>query len=58
MRKFYCTKCKKYKEFKKPKISYVCDKTLPFLVFITIVEVKMKKYVRKKNQLKQQKLSV
>ena len=58
MRKFYCTKCKKYKEFKKPKISYVCDKTLPFLVFITIVEVKMKKYLRKKNQLKQQKLSV
>ena len=52
MRKFYCTKCKKYKEFKKPKISYVCDKTLPFLVFITIVEVKMKKYLRKKNQLK------
>ena len=58
MRKFYCTKCKKYKEFKKPKISYVCDKTLPFLVFITIVEVKIKKYLRKKNQLKQQKLSV
>ena len=58
MRKFYYTKCKKYKEFKKPKISYVCDKTLPFLVFITIVEVKMKKYLRKKNQLKQQKLSV
>ena len=58
MRKFYCTKCKKYKEFKKPKISYVCDKTLPFLVFITIVEVKMKKYLRKNNQLKQQKLSV
>ena len=58
MRKFYCTKCKKYKEFKKPKISYICDKTLPFLVFITIVEVKMKKYLRKKNQLKQQKFSV
>ena len=58
MRKLYCTKCKKYKEFKKPKISYICDKTLPFLVFITIVEVKMKKYLRKKNQLKQQKFSV
>ena len=28
MRKIYCTKCKKYKEFKKPKISYICDKTL------------------------------
>ena len=28
MRKIYCTKCKKYKEFKKPKISYIYDKTL------------------------------
>ena len=28
MRKIYCTKCKKYKEFKKPKISYICDKIL------------------------------
>ena len=27
MRKFYCTKCKKYKEFKNPK-TYICDKTL------------------------------
>ena len=33
MRKIYCTKCKKYKEFKKPKISYTCDKTL--LLFST-----------------------
>ena len=28
MRKIYCTKCKKYKEFKKPKISYTWDKIL------------------------------
>ena len=28
MRKIYCTKCKKYKEFKEPKISYICDKIL------------------------------
>ena len=28
MRKTYCTRCKKYEEFKKPKISYICDKTL------------------------------
>ena len=28
MKKIYCTKCKKYKEFKKDKISYICDKTL------------------------------
>ena len=28
MRKIYCTKCRKYKEFKKHKISYIFDKTL------------------------------
>ena len=28
MRKIYCTKCKKYHKFKKPKISYICDNTL------------------------------
>ena len=28
MRKIYCTKCKKYKEFKKQKISYISDETL------------------------------
>ena len=30
MKKIYCTKCKKYKEFKKPKISYICDRILLF----------------------------
>ena len=28
MRKIYCTKCKKYKEFKNPEISCICYKTL------------------------------
>ena len=28
MKKISCTKCKKYKEFKKPKILYICNKTL------------------------------
>ena len=27
-RKNYCTKCKKYKEFKKLRVSYICNKTL------------------------------
>ena len=27
MKRIYCTKCKKHKEFKQPKI-YICDKTL------------------------------
>ena len=28
IKKIYCTKCKRYKEFKKPKISYICNKIL------------------------------
>ena len=28
MKKISCTKCKKYKELKKPKILYICNKTL------------------------------
>ena len=28
MRKIYCIKCKKYKKFTKPKISFICYKTL------------------------------
>ena len=28
MKKIYCIKCKKYKKFKNPKISYIFDKTL------------------------------
>ena len=29
-REIYCTKCKKYKEFKKPKISYICYNQIKF----------------------------
>ena len=28
MTEIYCIKCEKYKECKKPKKSYICDKTL------------------------------
>ena len=28
MRKIFCINCKKYKEFKKPKITCICYKTL------------------------------
>ena len=52
MRKIYCTKCKRCKEFKKPKVPYICDKKLLLLVFATNLEVNMEKYLRKKNQLK------
>ena len=58
MKKIYCTRCKKCKEFKKHK-RYICDKTLLLSTsFVRTVEVKMKKYLRKKNQLKYQKFLV
>ena len=28
MRKIYCINCKKYKKFKNPRMSYICQKTL------------------------------
>ena len=32
MRKIYFTKRKKYKEYKKPKMSYICDKYISLLL--------------------------
>ena len=53
MRKIYCTKCKKYKEFKKPKISYICDKTLLLSCIFNKSGIKDEKiFLKKKNQLK------
>ena len=53
MRKIYCTKCKKYKEFKKCKISCICCK---ILLLSSICDKcwcqDEKKYLWKKNQLK------
>ena len=40
MRRTYCTKCKSYKELKKPKISNICHKTL---LPSTCMDVKMNK---------------
>ena len=52
MRKIYCTNCKKHKELKKPKISYISDKTLLLSNICDKCRVKMKKYLKKRNQLK------
>ena len=52
MRKIYCTKCKTYKEFRKLKMSNIWNKTLLLLVFIISAQMKMKKYLKKKNKLK------
>ena len=52
MRKIYCTKCKNYKEFKKPKISYICDKKLFLFSICNKCASDEENYLRKKNQLK------
>ena len=49
MRKIYCTKCKKYKELKKSKISYISDF---FLVFALSVQVKMNKIFKEEESIK------
>ena len=49
MRKIYCTKCKKYKELKKSKISYISGF---FLVFALSVQVKMKKIFKEEESIK------
>ena len=52
MKKIYCTKCRKYKEFKKPKKSCICDKTLLLSSICNKFGSKDEKYLRKKNQLR------
>ena len=44
MRKIYCTMCKMYKEFKNPKISYICDKTLLLSSICDKCRSEMEKY--------------
>ena len=51
MRKISFIKYKMYKEFKKPKISYICDKTLVFSSIYNKCRSEDEKYL-KKNQLK------
>ena len=48
MRKLYCIICCKYKKFEKLKISYLLQKTL----FAVSARMKMKNYLKKKNQLR------
>ena len=47
----YWVICGKYRTFEKLKIPYLLEKTLP-LLFAGSVKMKMKKYLKKKNQLK------
>ena len=52
MKKLYCVICAKYRKFEKPKISYILEKTLVYYIIYSNVKMKMKKYLRKKNQLR------
>ena len=51
MKEIWYSKCKKYKEFKIPKI-YTCDKTLLLSSICNKCGSKDEKYLRKKNHLK------
>ena len=47
----YCVICGKYREFKEPKISHLLEKkTLVLSLFAVSEGIKMKKYLKKKNQ--------
>ena len=58
--KIYCNVCNKYKKFKNPKMSYIFKKTLSLsivysecgLLFTVSVVMNVKKYLKKKNQMK------
>ena len=50
--KMYCNVCKKYRKSKKPKVSYIFKKHSVFLLFTVRGVMNIKKYLKKKNQLK------
>ena len=52
MKKLYCVICCKYRKFEKLKISYILEKTLALSLFAVSVKMKMKKYLKKKDQLR------
>ena len=50
--------CGKYRKFEKPKISYLLGKTLVLSIICSKFKNEDEKYLKKKNQLKYQKLFV
>ena len=53
MRKNYCIVCDKYRKFKNPKIScFLKKKKKTFLLFVVSVAIKIKRHLKKKNQLR------
>ena len=57
MKKLYCVICSKYWKFENPKTSYHLEETLSFLLF-AVSAMKMKNYMKKKNQLRYYKFLV
>ena len=59
MKKLYWFICGTYRKFEKPKISYLLEKKISsFLLFTVSARMKMKNYLKKKNQLRYQKFLV
>ena len=56
MRKIYCTKCKKYNEFEKHKISYICDKTLLFSSIYTKCGSEDEKFFKEEESIEKLKI--
>ena len=56
MKKLYCVICGKYRKIEKPKMPYFFEKknicSFYYLHYFHKRRMKMKKYLRKKNQLK------
>ena len=52
MKKLYYVICGKNRKFKKPKMSSVFENTLFFSIIYSKCKMKMKKYSKKKNQLR------
>ena len=52
MKKLFLVICGKYRKFEKPKISYLLEKHWFFLSFAVSARMKMKNYLKKKNQLR------
>ena len=58
MKKLYCVICSKYRKFESLKYHKFQKKNQVFLIFEVSVKMKMKKYLKKKNQLKYYKFLV
>ena len=52
MKNLYCVTCGKNRKLKKPKIAHFLEKTLVFSIIYKKFKIELKKYLKKKNQVK------